>query len=159
MANTIEVEDISASHASPTKAVEHAINQLNAALAKSRYGFRGESRLYLELRRDLPYIVHETVLPSTQILVNRNYKPLGHNARTSGIHVEYEQHRNLLVRLSQPKSPLLSALRMSAVSSATETRPGAIARTQMHILRASKSCTASCQLALAATEAWRPTPP
>ena len=100
MPKPIEVEDISTNHASPTAAVEHAISRLSAALAKSRYGFRGESRPYLELRRDLPYIIHKTALPGTQILVNRNYKPVGHNARTSGAHVEYEQYRNLLIRLS-----------------------------------------------------------
>ena len=97
----VEVSNICASHASPLEAVEHAIRSVEAALAKPRYVIpRGETKGYLEMRRDLPYIVHETDLPETQILVNRNYKPLGDNARTGERWVKYEDFKNLHVRLS-----------------------------------------------------------
>jgi hypothetical protein len=98
---TVEVSSICASHASALEAVDHAIRSVEAALAKPRYVVpKGETKAYLEMRRDLPYIIHETDLPETQILVNRDYKPLGDNARTGERWVKYEDFKNMHVRLT-----------------------------------------------------------
>lgn len=87
------IEDISARHSSAKDAVRHAIESLEGLLAKPRFTIgKGESRQYLELRRDMPYVVHETSLTDTQILVNRNYKPLGSNSRAHQNDVNYEEH-------------------------------------------------------------------
>ena len=91
MPTKIQVPDISASHLSARDAVAHAINFLAAQLAKPQFVVpKGESRLYLEMRRDMPYVIHETALPGTQLLVNRNYKPLGNNSKTAENSVNYE---------------------------------------------------------------------
>jgi hypothetical protein len=106
-ARKIEVLNICPHHASASMAVDHAIRLLESALAKDRYLIpKGETRSYLEMRRDLPYTIHETELPDTKILVNRNYKPLGDNARTGESRVKYEDFENMHVRLttSQIKS-------------------------------------------------------
>ncbi len=95
------VPDISASHRSASDAVEHAIVFLETELAKQRFTApKGESKFYLEMRRDLPYAIHETSLPDTQILVNRNYKPLGNNSRTGDNWVNYESTTNGHVKLT-----------------------------------------------------------
>jgi hypothetical protein len=97
----IEVPDVSASYVSAREAVEHAIRLLEAALAKTRYVIpKGTTKAYLEMRRDLPYFIHETSLPDTQILVNRNYKPLGNSARTGEQWVKYEDVTNMHVSLT-----------------------------------------------------------
>jgi hypothetical protein len=97
----IQLPDISASHSSARDAVDHAIRFLEAELAKPRFTVpKGESKFYLEMRRDLPYIVHETALPETQILVNRNYKPLGNSSRTGENWVNYELATNGHVQLT-----------------------------------------------------------
>ncbi len=70
-------------------------------LAKSRFTVgQGVTKIYLELRRDLPYKVHETSVDGVQILVNRNYKPLGNSAKTAENWVDYEQATNMHVRLT-----------------------------------------------------------
>lgn len=95
MSTKVQVPDISASHLSARDAVAHAIKFLAAQLARPRFVVpKGESRLYLEMRRDLPYVIHETALPGTQLLVNRNYKPLGNNSRTGENWVNYESATN-----------------------------------------------------------------
>jgi hypothetical protein len=89
------IEDISDQHANAETAVRHAINLLEQLLAKQRYVIgTGQSRQYLELRRDMPYVIHQTSSPRTYILVNRNYKPLGNNSRTHENYVSYEEHSN-----------------------------------------------------------------
>ena len=98
----IQLPDISASHSSARDAVDHAIQFLEVELAKPRFTIpKGESKLYLEMRRDLPYFVHETALLGTQILVNRNYKPLGNSSRTGDNWVNYELAKNGHVQLTQ----------------------------------------------------------
>src|SRR5882724_2711012 len=97
----IEVPDISATHTSPLQAIDHAMRAVEAHLAKPDFWVPiGENAIYLGLVRDLPYMAHETHLPGTQILVNRNYKPLGNNARPDEGWADYEQQLNLHVRLS-----------------------------------------------------------
>jgi len=65
--------DISGSYSDPLTPLDHAIDMTRKYLAS-----RGAlaARMHLELRRDLPY----RVLPAgngRQIIVNREYKPLG----------------------------------------------------------------------------------
>lgn len=79
-----DIADLSRSHLNATEALVFAINSLESALAASRYSFKGITRAHLEMRRDMPYSIHETSIPNTQILVNRNYKPLGSNIETGG---------------------------------------------------------------------------
>ncbi len=50
------------------------------------------------MRRDLPYVIHDTESPGTQILVNRKYKPVGSTAEDF---VNYEEFTNLHVRLTE----------------------------------------------------------
>ena len=101
MPTKVQVPDISASHLSARDAVAHAIRFLAAQLAKPRFVVpKSESRLYLEMRRDLPYVIHETALPGTQLLVNRNYKPLGNNSKTNENWVNYESATNGQTKLT-----------------------------------------------------------
>jgi hypothetical protein len=37
----------------------------------------------------MPYVIHDTQFPGTQILVNRNYKPIGSNSRAHKNQVIY----------------------------------------------------------------------
>lgn len=98
------IEDISAQHTSVNDAVHHAIESLERLLAKPRFTIgKGESRQYLELRRDMPYVIHETSLTDTHILVNRNYKPLGSNSRAHENYVKYEEYQAGHLRLSNEK--------------------------------------------------------
>ena len=91
----VQVPDVSATHLSARDAVAHAIKFLAAQLAKPRFVVpKDESRLYLEMRRDLPYIIHDTAVPGTQLLVNRNYKPVGNNSGTGENWVNYELATN-----------------------------------------------------------------
>lgn len=96
-----DIADLSRSHLNATEALAFAINSLESALAASRYSFKGVTRAYLEMRRDMPYSIHETSIPDTKILVNRNYKPLGSNIETGGELVKYEDFNNLHVHLTQ----------------------------------------------------------
>lgn len=101
MQMTIEnFPDISRHHNSAAEAVAYAIASMESALSVARYSLRGPSRGYYEMRRDMPYIIHETAIPGTYILVNRNYKPLGSNQPTRGDHAVYEDFKNLHVRLT-----------------------------------------------------------
>lgn len=101
MTTKISSQDISAVHSSARDAVDHAIRTLSDLLQKPRFVIpKGDSTLYRELRRDMPYAIHETELLDTQILVNRNYKPLGNNSNTGEDWVVYEEATNGHVRLT-----------------------------------------------------------
>jgi hypothetical protein len=94
-------KDISSSHASASDAVNYAILFLEAELSKKRFLVPpGESELFLQMRRDLPYFIHDTDLSNTQILLNRNYKPLGNNSRTGEGWVDYKLATNSHVQLT-----------------------------------------------------------
>lgn len=96
----IEIPDISGSFQSAAEAVDHAIAQLATMLARQRFTVgQGATKIYLELRRDLPYRIHDTSIEGVQILVNRNYKPLGNSSRTADNWVNYEQATNMHVML------------------------------------------------------------
>lgn len=95
-----EMDDHSHNHPSAIDAVSFAIKSLESALTISRYSFRGVTRPYLEMRRDMPYAIHETSISGTQILVNRNYKPLGSNIEAGEEHLIYEHFSNIHVQLT-----------------------------------------------------------
>lgn len=92
--------DISRTHKNASEAVAYAIASMESALSAARYSFRGPSRAYYEMRRDMPYFIHETAIADTYILVNRNYKPLGSNQPTGGDHAIYEEFTNLHAHLT-----------------------------------------------------------
>lgn len=96
-----DLPDISQNHASAADAVAYAIAKLESALSVSRFSYKGVSLGYFELRRDMPYIIHETSIENTYILVNRNYKPLGSNKATASDWVQYEDCTNLHVNLTK----------------------------------------------------------
>ena len=108
MTTKILLQDISAVHSSAREAVDHAIRTLTDLLEKPRFFIpKGDSKLYRELRRDMPYAIHQTELPDTQILVNRNYKPLGNNSKTGDDWVVYEDAKNGHVKLTAPQIALV----------------------------------------------------
>lgn len=89
---TIKIElpaDVSASHQTVIAAIDAAINLLETELQKKRYQVKRGSVLYWMMRRDLPYQIHQLGdgvrcgslkhgYTNPQILVNREYKPLGY---------------------------------------------------------------------------------
>ena len=88
--------DISGAHASPAECLTHALALLEGTLARGR----GNRDAFLSLRRDLPYVIHETSTPGTQILLNRQYKPLGCNLPDGFKWVRYEDYPHLHVQLT-----------------------------------------------------------
>jgi hypothetical protein len=96
-----DITDLSHNYRNASEALTFAIDSLESALTATRYSFKGTSRAYLEMRRDMPYAIHETSLPNTHILVNRNYKPLGSNIEAGSKYVIYEDFNNLHVHLTQ----------------------------------------------------------
>jgi hypothetical protein len=95
----VELEDLSRSHSSAKAAVSHAIQWLSGLLAKSSFSVKAGGLTYRTMRRDLPYVIHDTSIPGTQILVNRHYKPVGSNVPASGPNAIYEEFDNLHVQL------------------------------------------------------------
>lgn len=99
--NITDLPDISEGHSSVSEAVAFAISNLEIALSASKFSFKNANRGYYELRRDMPYIIHDTSIENTYLLVNRNYKPLGSNKATATDWVKYEDFTNLHVRLTK----------------------------------------------------------
>jgi hypothetical protein len=97
VALTQDVQDLSRAHPSARAAVEHAIADLRASLSAPKFRIKPGSHIYLEMRRDMPYVIHDTGLAGTQILVNRDYKPLGNSSRDW---VNYDAYPNLHIRLT-----------------------------------------------------------
>jgi hypothetical protein len=89
--------DLSCSHASPREALRVAVSQLEMALAGAYLRTRRDETI-AKFHRDLPYAIKNTELPGVQILVNRQYKPLGSSA-VFGWAI-YEHYPNLHVRLT-----------------------------------------------------------
>jgi hypothetical protein len=97
-----ELLDVSSTHTSALHAVDLAVDFLSKLLTKPRFSKpTATSEAYLRMRRDLPYVIHETSISGTQILVNRNYKPLGNSAGAHSKYVSYESMANLHVRFSE----------------------------------------------------------
>jgi hypothetical protein len=80
--------------------VAYAITWLSELLARPSFNVKIGGTRYTELRCYLPYIIHDTDLDGTQILVNREYKPVGSATPRFGPLANYEEHVNLHVRLS-----------------------------------------------------------
>jgi hypothetical protein len=99
-ARSIQVVDISSTFYSAGDAIQHAIDLNAVALAKDRYRIPRRSRVFLEMLRDAPFVLHETAIPGVQIILNRRYKPLGFSGQGLVDWVNYEEYLNLHVRLS-----------------------------------------------------------
>lgn len=95
----VELEDLSRSHSSAKVAVNHAIQLLSTLLSKSSFSVKAGGLSYRTMRRDLPYVIQDTNIPGTQILVNRHYKPVGSNVLATGSDAIYEEFSNLHVQL------------------------------------------------------------
>lgn len=95
----MNVEDLSRVWSTAREAVVHALKEMEAALSDATYQLK-KGRVYYEMRRDMPYVIHDTDTPGVQILVNRSYKPLGSNEPSSGPHLNYEDYPNAHVRLT-----------------------------------------------------------
>ena len=92
--------NISRQHMSASAAVLQAIDEVEDALTGITKLKLGRGGTYFKFRRDLPYVIQGTSLPGTQILVNRQYKPLGSNQLDEGPWLPYEEYPNLHVSLS-----------------------------------------------------------
>jgi hypothetical protein len=74
----VTVTDISAQFKSAADGIEHAIKVLEGYLKRFlNWRAARSSPRYEELRRDLPYFIHEVDADDRYILVNRDYKPIG----------------------------------------------------------------------------------
>lgn len=94
-----DLPDISKTYECAEAAVWHAIALVEHFIGQG-LKVRARQETALVLRRDLPYVIHETALPNTQILVNRQYKPLGCNLPDSTNWVRYESFPQLYVHLT-----------------------------------------------------------
>lgn len=94
-----KVEDIQARFVSAANAVDFAIAYMESALRVPRYSAPLESVAHQEMRLWLPYsaLGMGTDDSAPQILVNRQYKPVGD---ISGQHVTYEDHAHLHLNAS-----------------------------------------------------------
>ncbi len=96
-----KLQDLSHTHRTAAEAVQHAIIDLKAVLTAPRYKYKVGSHTYLEKRRDMPYVISDiSSMPGAQILVNRQYKPVGSNLPTGAPFVEYEDYPNLHTHLT-----------------------------------------------------------
>lgn len=93
------IDDISKNHTNAAAAVDFAIDYMKTALSAKRYSYKGKNNQprYDEMRRNILYCIHYTSIQNTQILLNRNYKPLGSNSKDWII---YEQFKNLHIELT-----------------------------------------------------------
>ena len=98
--NKHPLDDLSRCHGSAKEAVGHAIQWLTALLDKPGFSVKAGGKMHRLMLRDLPYVIHDMDLSATQILVNRQYKPVGSTVPASGPDVKYEEFTNLHVRLS-----------------------------------------------------------
>lgn len=92
--------DLSRVHPSAKAAIEAAIGWLNEQLAKPSFTVKLGSAKHTFMRRNLPYFIHNTDLPGVQLLVNREYKPVGSTLPHAGPYVNYNEYTNLHVSLS-----------------------------------------------------------
>lgn len=91
MENGIEnLQDLSRAHGSALEALKHAIRDLRASLSAPRFKVKAGGHIWLEMRRDMPYVMMTFDESGRRILVNRQYKPVGSNVPTGGKWAEYE---------------------------------------------------------------------
>lgn len=100
MRNQEELPDLSKTHASAKDAVSHAIQWLSVLISKPSFSVKSGNLAYRTMQRDFPYVIHDTNTEGVQILVNRAYKPVGSPAPTSGPFANYEEFKNLHVKLT-----------------------------------------------------------
>jgi hypothetical protein len=91
-----DLPDLSRIYESPREALRAAITHLEIRPGVG-YPRAGRAHTVAKFHRDLPYAILNTDLPGVQILVNRQYKPLGSTEREWAI---YERYPNLHVRLT-----------------------------------------------------------
>ena len=101
-----EISDISSTFINAEHGVSNAIDLLLIALSSKRFFYPNNSKIYELIRRDIPYCMHETSVKDTQILLNRNYKPIGSNLKNGEPLVNYDKVSNLHINLT--KEQLLS---------------------------------------------------
>lgn len=92
-----QLDDLSGHHKDAKAAAYYGLRTL-INVPRTRYPMRVNTGLYHRLRRDLVYVIHDVALPNTQILVNREYKPLGSNMLDGW--ARYEDYPHLRVHLT-----------------------------------------------------------
>jgi hypothetical protein len=83
----VNVPDIWQKFSSPQDVVQFAIDYMTTLLAVPRFQVGIRSQTYWEMRLWLPYVV-ETAHGTAQLLVNREYKPVGMDTTE---HVDYDK--------------------------------------------------------------------
>lgn len=83
---------------SALQAIDKAIIFIKDAISAHRYMTEDDL-----MRYNLPYAFHPTLIPNRDILLNRNYKPVGSCCVSGFPHVDYEAFPNLHVQLTQKK--------------------------------------------------------
>lgn len=97
----MRINDLPPTQVSAAAAVLYAIAELENELSKPRYYVVGRSkRSYLMLVHNMPYVIRETKIPNTQILLNRCELPLGQLGHLPAEIVGYENYPNLHVHLT-----------------------------------------------------------
>jgi hypothetical protein len=100
----VNVPDIWREFASAKNAVDFAIAYMSTILKTPRYQVGLRSQAYWEMRLWLPYVL-ETVTPAGQVLVNREYKPVGLDSTE---HVDYRKFATLQTNLSAEQIQVFS---------------------------------------------------
>jgi hypothetical protein len=96
-----DLQDLSGQYTQGAEAVEHALVALEAALSARTFPVRPDRFVEMQMRRDMPYVIHDTSEPNTQILVNRQYKLLGSTLPDGAKWVRYEDYPQFHVHLTQ----------------------------------------------------------
>jgi len=100
----VNVPDILSKFISARNAVDFAIDYMSTILRTARYQVGLRSQAYWEMRLWLPYEL-EPITPSTQVLVNREYKPVGLDSTE---HVDYRKFEALQTNLSAEQVRMFS---------------------------------------------------
>jgi hypothetical protein len=114
-----DLPDFSRNYSNFAEAIAVAIQLMESLLSERRYRIENNPRklrTYLEMRRDLPYVIHKTEIPDTQIVLNRNYKPLGNtgeNGHRTTVYEDFKSHHTHIPqarfdKLVNPKDGLIS---------------------------------------------------
>jgi hypothetical protein len=98
-----EVADISGHLVSAANAVAFAIAYMEPLIAMPRFKVPNSSFARMEMRSWLPYRIHKMDVEGTQVLVNRQYKPVGRPPGPDRFEdwVAYEAYPQLQLRLQE----------------------------------------------------------
>jgi hypothetical protein len=98
-----DVADVSGHLVSAANAVAFAIEYMEPLIAMPRFKVPTSSVARLEMRAWLPYRIHETDIEGAQVLVNRQYKPVGRPPGPSRLDdwLAYEAFPQLHLRLPE----------------------------------------------------------